>query len=122
MKYFGFGKKIGLLLVWICLVHFSFAAEASYSIEILHLTKETYKPESQFPAKSTLQDQHQESSIEFIRLKYAPLTEVIYEANKKQEKILLPNIVVDDVIVMLQDSPHSLYSKTSRPYYERSPG
>ncbi len=114
MKYFGFGKKIGLLLVGICLVHFTFAAPA--------LSKETYKPESQVPVKQSLQYDHQESSIEVIKLKYAPLTEVIYEARKKQEKLLLPSIVVDDVIVMLQDSPHSLYSKTSRLHYERSPG
>ncbi|NRB48047.1 MAG: hypothetical protein HRU41_10275 [Saprospiraceae bacterium] len=122
MKYFGFGKKISLLLVWICLVHFGFAAETTYSIEAPLLEKETYKPESQSPAKSALQHGHQESSIDLIRLKYAPLLELIIEADKKQEKILLPSIVVDDVIVMLQDSPHSLYSKTSRPPYERSPG
>lgn len=122
MKYFGFGKKISLLLVWICLVHFGFATETTYSIEAPLLEKETYQPERQSPAKSVLQHGHQESSIELIRLKYAPLTDVIIEANEKQEKLLLPSIVVDDVIVMLHDSPHSLYSKTSRPRYERSPG
>lgn len=122
MKYFGFGKKIGLLLVWMGLVHFGFAAEATYAVEVPALAQETYKPESQFPAKQVLRHGHQESSIEIIRLKYAPLTEVIYEAHKKKEKILLPSIVVDDVIVMLQDTPHSLYTKISRPHYERSPG
>ncbi|MBX2877394.1 MAG: hypothetical protein KTR30_35055 [Saprospiraceae bacterium] len=122
MKYFGLGKKISLLLVWICLVHFGFAASPTYSIETPTLATETYKPESQVPAKQVLRHGHQESTIELIRLKYAPLTEVIYEVRKKQDGILLPNIVVDDVIVMLQDSPHSLYSKTSRPPYERSPG
>lgn len=114
MKYFGFGKKISLLLVGICLVHFIVAAPA--------LSKETYKPESQVPVTQGLQYDHQESTIEVIKLKYAPLTEVIHEVRKKKEKLLLPSIVVDDVIVMLQDSPHSLYSKSSRQHYERPPG
>ena len=122
MKYFGFGKKICLLLVWICLVHFGFAAGTMYSPTAPTQEQDTYKPESQFPAKHSLRQAHQERSIEIIRLKYAPLTEVIYEVQKKQEKILLPNIVVDDVIVMLQDRPHSLYTKHSRPHLERSPG
>lgn len=122
MKYFGYGKKIGLILVWICLVHFGFAAGTTHALEAPAIEKETYKPQSQFPAKQALRYDHQESSIEVIKSKYAPITEAIYEARKKQEKILLPSIVVDDVIVMLQDSPHSLYSKSSRLHYERSPG
>lgn len=122
MKYLGFGKKIGLLLVWICLAHFTFAAGTTYSLETPALERETYQPASQVPVKQALNYEHQESSIEVIKLKYAPLTEVIYEVRKKQEKILLPSIVVDDVIVMLQDAPHSLYSKSSRLHYERSPG
>lgn len=122
MKYLCFGKKSSLLLALICLVQFGFANTLDHSFEPQDSKLIVIQEDSQHPQKTGLQHGHLESSIRLKSQKYAPLTKTIYEVRKKQPALYLPSIVVDDVIVMLHDTPHSLYTKTSRSNLERSPG
>ena len=122
MQYFCFGKKIGLWLVFICLVQLGFARTVVPVLKPLDGKQIACQTESQQPQRSGLQAGDLESSIQLKHLKYVPLTKIIYEETKRHHKLLLPGVVVDDVIVMLHDAPHSLYTKTSPPGLERSPG
>lgn len=120
MQYPCYVKKIIALLAFVCTIQFGFASIPCQPIQrpeaklLMHA--------SQKPNKSGLQDGHQESSITLKYLKYLSLAKAIYEEKAQQQKLSMPGIVVDDVIVMLHDTPHSLYSKTTPLHLERSPG
>lgn len=122
MQYPRYVKKITLLLALVGAVQLGFAFAPSHIIQPLEASLLREQVECHEPRKSGLRDGQLESSITHKFLKYLPLAKAIYEEKGQQQKILMPGIVVDDVIVMLHDTPQSLYTKTDPLSLERSPG
>lgn len=120
MQYPCYVKKIIVLLAFVGTVQLGLASAPGHIIQ--PIDNESLVHQTQQPHKPKCQDGHQESSITIKYLKYLTLAKVIYEEKAKEQKLPMPGIVVDDVIVMLHDTPRSLYTRTTPLYLERSPG